>query len=231
MISLSLFTTVCGESWRAQAQQSDGDCGSHEENQGKMKPLNGPKYSRILIWYWLYHGCFQSRITQSTSVLFLSWRREMCLYSNTIITHTTERVCGCQMKFVLEDVVTHAPTGQQRKHDFWGKKATQGWMKNKKRERCIVWLSLLKSVLTFQGMFESVEGHGASMLSLPFIKVRLRLIVLYWAEFISVSQISPFFFGKYEHYLFSFCHPAFTLSWLLFTLSYHSLAKFFFLFP
>lgn len=34
---LFLFTAVRGESGRAQAQQSDGDRGGHEENQGKMK--------------------------------------------------------------------------------------------------------------------------------------------------------------------------------------------------
>lgn len=41
-----MFSTVRGEPRRAQAQQSDGDRGSHEENKGKEKyqrPESNPR--------------------------------------------------------------------------------------------------------------------------------------------------------------------------------------------
>lgn len=94
-----MFSAVRGESRRAQAQQSDGDRGSHEENKGKKK--------------------YQTRLKPTHTPLLtcadctMMEDRNVTLELHHTHTHNTKSV---QLSDVIciEDIVTHALAGPRK---------------------------------------------------------------------------------------------------------------------
>lgn len=83
-----LFTTVRGESWCASAQQSDGDCGSHEENQGKTKTQ-----------HCVFKTVSIHTHPQSNGDCFMMEHRNS-IYNNIMYCHTQYKECaafGCPL--------------------------------------------------------------------------------------------------------------------------------------
>lgn len=108
---LWLFTTVRGEPRRAEAKQSDGDRGSHEENQGKMKAL-----------------CHTHTLSSSDlCFLFHDGGQKLPFYNKTVITHThthntktykTHKECVA-VGWNLYQGWSDAFSGWTTEHEFW----------------------------------------------------------------------------------------------------------------
>ena len=103
-LTLWLFTTVRGESRRAPAQQSDGDRGGHEENQGKMAR-------------WSVSRPESQALTSSSSVLrwlvwsmMEDWNLRIAQHNHT---HNTKNLWLSDYIFI-ELIVSQAVDGQER---------------------------------------------------------------------------------------------------------------------
>lgn len=96
-----MFSTVRGEPRRAQAQQSDGDRGSHEENKGKKKHQRPESNPHTLLFLHVLMMCSMME------------DRNVTLELHHNHTHNTKSV-QLSHTICIEDIVTHALAGPRK---------------------------------------------------------------------------------------------------------------------